>query len=63
MKKLLTPLTVAIVLCTGYSLSWLKSQPPHKSNSQLSTHEFYNSEAVLRHKHCQPIHWRSMLLR
>jgi hypothetical protein len=59
MKKALTPLTVAFVLCTGYSWNWLQGDPPRPS-SQLSAQEM--SAAVLRHKSGQPTHWRAMFL-
>jgi hypothetical protein len=62
MKQALTPLTVAVVLFTMYSLNWLKSEQPRKSSSHLSAQEISNTEAALRHKHCLPSHWRPVVM-
>lgn len=63
MKKVLVPLTILVVLCTGYSLNWLQGETPSiKNRPRLSNHETYASDAVMRHKRCQPNHWRALVL-
>jgi hypothetical protein len=62
MKMALVPLTLVVVFLTGNSLNWLKGEQPRKVYPRLTTQEICASEAALRHKHCQPSHWRSMVL-
>jgi len=62
MHKMLTPLTLGVVLCAGYSLNWLKDDQPRKAVHAHSTRELGATEAALRHKHGQPSHWRAMFL-
>ena len=62
MKKALIPLTLVVVFFTGNSLNWLRGDPPRKVFTRLTTQEMCASEAALRHKHCQPSHWRAMVL-
>jgi hypothetical protein len=62
MKKALVPLTLVVVFLTGNSLNWLKGEQPRKTFPRPTIQEICASEAALRHKHCQPNHWRSMFL-
>jgi hypothetical protein len=62
MKFALTSLTVAVVLCTGYSMNWLRGDQPRQPVHRLTAQELCTTEAALRHKHFQPTHWRAMVL-
>ena len=62
MHKALIPLTVVVVLVTGYSLNWLRGDQPKIAAHRLTVQEICTSEAALRHKHVQPTHWRAMVL-
>ena len=62
MKKALTPLTVLFVILTGYSLNWLKGSQPSTAPTRLTAQEICATEAAVRHRTCQPQHWRSMVM-
>ena len=62
MKNVLFPVTVAVLLFTGYSLCRLKANQPHKGVPHLSAQEVCANEAALRHKQFQSSHWRALVL-
>jgi hypothetical protein len=60
MKTAFVLLILSGLLVTGYSLNLLSGrQPAHSSHAAQADSM---NEAAMRHKLCQPKHWRSMFL-
>ena len=65
MKHLLSPLTALMLVATGYSLhaaGWLGNAAPPAVEARREVSDPYASEAALRHRTCQPNHWRAMVM-
>jgi hypothetical protein len=61
MKKAFIPMTLVVVLLTGYS--WHRLHQPGRKVPSSRAGEMDMSAAALRHKHGQPSHWRALVLR
>jgi hypothetical protein len=64
MKSMLAPVTLSVLVVTGLCLGhagWLKAHPPRTAAAAAQADPF-SSDAALRHKNCQPSHWRMLVL-
>jgi hypothetical protein len=64
MKHVLTPLTALTLALTGYSLQHAGWFSAHSVTPQVQRQAARqaDSDAVYRHRTCQPSHWRAMLM-
>jgi hypothetical protein len=63
MNKALIPFTLVVVLVTGFSFNWLHGGQPRPAARRLTMQEeIRTSDAALRHKRFEPMHWRAMVL-
>ena len=63
MNKMIVSMTVGIVLFAGYSFGRPKAENSPSASAHITAQEMATSEEAIRHKHAQPSHWRSMVLR
>ena len=65
MKRFILPLTAFVLVATGYSLHAAglfspRAVPTVETRREVS--DPFASEAALRHRSCEPTHWRAMMM-
>ncbi len=54
-----------VVIITGYSLNaadWFGHAAPAPTPTAKASADPFESEAAIRHRFCQPKHWRAMVM-